>query len=125
MTKPLAGIRVIEIGNIIAGPLCGTLLADMGADVIKLEGRGGDMSRAIPPHQNGESISFAALNLHVQIHAAAQLLLALRPAAQDFYLLRQSRMGVQRGAAAVNGISIVGCGECARYTGGIERLDPG
>ena len=62
MTKPLSGIRVIEIGNIIAGPLCGTLLADMGADVIKIEPLKGDMSRAIPPHINGESVSFAALN---------------------------------------------------------------
>ena len=37
MPKPLAGIRVIELANFIAGPLCGTLLADMGADVIKVE----------------------------------------------------------------------------------------
>ena len=35
--KPLAGIRVIELANFIAGPLCGTLLADMGADVVKVE----------------------------------------------------------------------------------------
>ena len=33
MAKPLAGIKVIELANFIAGPLCGTLLADMGADV--------------------------------------------------------------------------------------------
>ena len=37
MPQPLAGIRVIELANFIAGPLAGTLLADMGADVIKLE----------------------------------------------------------------------------------------
>ena len=37
MSKPLAGIRVIELANFIAGPLCGTLLADMGADVVKVE----------------------------------------------------------------------------------------
>jgi crotonobetainyl-CoA:carnitine CoA-transferase CaiB-like acyl-CoA transferase len=62
MAKPLAGIRVIELANFIAGPLAGTLLADMGADVIKVEPPGGDMSRAAPPIRNGESVSFAALN---------------------------------------------------------------
>jgi CoA:oxalate CoA-transferase len=62
MTKPLAGIRVIELANFIAGPLCGTLLADMGADVIKVEPPGGDMSRAAPPIRNGESVSFSTLN---------------------------------------------------------------
>jgi crotonobetainyl-CoA:carnitine CoA-transferase CaiB-like acyl-CoA transferase len=62
MSKPLAGIRVIELANFIAGPLCGTLLADMGADVVKVESPGGDMSRATPPIRNGESVSFTALN---------------------------------------------------------------
>jgi crotonobetainyl-CoA:carnitine CoA-transferase CaiB-like acyl-CoA transferase len=62
MAKPLAGIKVIELANFIAGPLCGTLLADMGADVIKVEPPKGDMSRATPPIRNGESVSFVALN---------------------------------------------------------------
>jgi len=62
MPKPLAGVRVIELANFIAGPLAGTLLADMGADVIKVEPPGGDMARATPPIRNGESVSFAALN---------------------------------------------------------------
>jgi crotonobetainyl-CoA:carnitine CoA-transferase CaiB-like acyl-CoA transferase len=62
MTKPLAGIRVIELANFIAGPLAGTLLADMGADVIKIEPPKGDMGRAMPPRTNNESVSFVALN---------------------------------------------------------------
>ena len=62
MPKPLAGIRVIELANFIAGPLAGTLLADMGADVIKVEPPKGDMARATPPNRNGESVSFVALN---------------------------------------------------------------
>ena len=62
MSKPLAGIRVIELANFIAGPLAGTLLADMGADVIKVEPPSGDMGRATPPIRNGESVSFVALN---------------------------------------------------------------
>ena len=62
MPKPLAGIRVIELANFISGPLCGTLLADMGADVIKVEPPKGDMGRATPPIRNDESVSFTALN---------------------------------------------------------------
>lgn len=63
MAKPLAGMRILEIGNLIAGPFCGMLMADMGADVIKIERpKAGDMTRGMPPFINGESASFAALN---------------------------------------------------------------
>ena len=62
MPKPLAGIRVIELANFIAGPLAGTLLADMGANVVKIEPPQGDMGRAMPPLSDGESVSFVALN---------------------------------------------------------------
>jgi crotonobetainyl-CoA:carnitine CoA-transferase CaiB-like acyl-CoA transferase len=62
MPQPLAGIRVIELANFIAGPLAGTLLADMGADVIKIEPPKGDMGRAMPPQRANESVSFVALN---------------------------------------------------------------
>ena len=62
MAKPLDGIRVLELANFIAGPFAGTLLADMGADVIKVEPPKGDMARATPPIRNGESVSFMSLN---------------------------------------------------------------
>jgi len=60
---PLAGITVIEICNVAAGPFCGLLLADMGADVIKVENPdGGDTLRGWPPLSDGYSENFAALN---------------------------------------------------------------
>jgi CoA:oxalate CoA-transferase len=63
MAQALAGIRVLELGNFIAGPLCGMLLADMGADVIKVEPpKAGDMMRASPPVINGESLVFTTIN---------------------------------------------------------------
>ena len=37
MSRPLEGIKILEFGNFIAGPFCGMLLADMGAEVIKIE----------------------------------------------------------------------------------------
>ena len=59
---PLEGVRVIEFCNVAAGPFCGMLLADMGADVVKVEPPGGDMLRQWPPHRHGYSENFASLN---------------------------------------------------------------
>jgi crotonobetainyl-CoA:carnitine CoA-transferase CaiB-like acyl-CoA transferase len=92
MSKPLAGIRVIELANFIAGPLCGTLLADMGADVVKVEPPGGDMSRATPPIRNGESVSFTALNRNKRSlaldlkHPQAQEVMRLLAAKSDVFV---------------------------------------
>ena len=60
---PLAGLRVLEIGNYMAGPFCGMQLADLGADVVKIEDpRGGDLSRRLEPFVAGESGNFVRLN---------------------------------------------------------------
>ena len=60
---PLGGIRVIEVGNYMAGPFCGMQLADLGADVVKVENpRGGDFARLLEPLAKGESGNFARLN---------------------------------------------------------------
>ena len=49
MTKPLEGIRVLDFGRVVASGYCGTLLADMGAEVIKVERPGGEFDRRIGP----------------------------------------------------------------------------
>jgi crotonobetainyl-CoA:carnitine CoA-transferase CaiB-like acyl-CoA transferase len=61
---PLDGIVVIELAHIMAGPVCGLMLADMGADVIKVEKvPGGDDSRRfLPPDIDGESAAFMIVN---------------------------------------------------------------
>ncbi|HTI47377.1 MAG TPA: CoA transferase [Casimicrobiaceae bacterium] len=61
---PLAGVRVLELAQIMAGPTCGMLLADMGADVIKVEKLpGGDDARGYrEPRVNGVSAPFLMLN---------------------------------------------------------------
>src|SRR3954465_12292882 len=58
----LRGVRVIEFCQIAAGPFAGLLLADMGADVIKVESPEGDGMRNWPPHTGGYSENFASLN---------------------------------------------------------------
>jgi crotonobetainyl-CoA:carnitine CoA-transferase CaiB-like acyl-CoA transferase len=60
---PLAGIRVLEVGNYMAGPFCGMQLADLGADVVKVENPdGGDMSREGGPFVEGEGANFLRIN---------------------------------------------------------------
>lgn len=59
---PLHGITVIEFCNVAAGPFCGMLLADMGANVIKVEAPSGDTLRQWPPLTDGYSENFASLN---------------------------------------------------------------
>ena len=62
-TLPLEGVRVIELCNVAAGPFCAMLLADMGADLIKVENpKGGDTLRSWPPISDGYSENFASLN---------------------------------------------------------------
>ncbi|MBT7451817.1 MAG: CoA transferase, partial [Rhodospirillaceae bacterium] len=61
-TLPLAGIRVIEFCHVAAGPFCAMTLADMGADVVKVEPLKGDGLRAWPPFSDGYSENFASIN---------------------------------------------------------------
>jgi len=62
-TGPLAGVRVLDIGTMIAAPFGASLLADFGADVIKVELPGsGDSSRALLPKPEGVSVRWASLN---------------------------------------------------------------
>jgi len=62
MEKPLAGVRVVEFCSTAAGPFCAMLLADMGAQVVKVEPPEGDGLRQWPPITGGFSENFAAVN---------------------------------------------------------------
>lgn len=59
---PLDGVLVVEFGNLIAAPYAGMLLADLGARVVKVEPRSGDLGRQFGPYQKGESAFFMAVN---------------------------------------------------------------
>jgi len=59
---PLAGVRVIELGSVLAGPFCGMLLADLGAEVIKVEPPRGDDARTFGPFVDGASTYYRLVN---------------------------------------------------------------
>lgn len=62
-SAPLSGIRVVDFTHVISGPFTTQILADLGADVVKVEGLdGGDIGRAMGPSQGGMSHYFAAFN---------------------------------------------------------------
>jgi len=61
--KSLTGVRVLDLSRVLAGPYCTMMMADHGAEVIKIEMPGtGDDSRAFPPMAGGESAYFASIN---------------------------------------------------------------
>ncbi len=63
MPGPLQGIKVIDLTRVLAGPFCTMTLADLGAEIIKIEKPGtGDDSRAFGPHLHGESAYFMSIN---------------------------------------------------------------
>lgn len=60
---PLRGVRLIDLTQFLAGPFCTQILADLGAEIIKIEPQAGDPSRALPPYfYKGEGAYFLAIN---------------------------------------------------------------
>lgn len=63
MTYALEGVTVLDLSRVLAGPYCAMMLADMGADVLKLEEpEGGDESRTWPPFVAGEASGYLSMN---------------------------------------------------------------
>ncbi len=103
MTGPLAGLRVVDLTQYLAGPFCSMFLADLGAEVIKVEPfDGGDGARAFgPPFVNGESAGFLTLNrnkrsLAVNLKHAEGRAILLRLIARADVVLENFRPGVAR-----------------------------
>ncbi|MFM0558010.1 CoA transferase [Paraburkholderia sediminicola] len=111
----LEGVRVIEICNVAAGPFCGMLLADMGADVVKIEHpEGGDSLRSWPPITDGFSENFASLNrnkrsIALNLKDAEDVRLAKALIGDSDVLIENNRPGVMDrlglGYAAFAGIN--------------------
>lgn len=100
MIRPLAGVKVLDFSTLLPGPLCTLLLAEAGADVLKIERPGaGDDMRAYPPLAGSDSATFALLNrgkrslaIDLKAPGAADRLLAL--AREADVVVEQFRPGV-------------------------------
>jgi len=97
---PLAGVKVLDLSRVLAGPFASMILADLGADVIKVEECGrGDGTRTIPPFVNGESHYFLSINrnkksIAIDLKRPEGRDLILKLAAQNDVLLENFRPGV-------------------------------
>lgn len=97
--KPLQGIKVLDLTRVLAGPYCTALLADLGAEIIKLEPPHGDDYRHIGPFKDGESALFTLNNrgkksLALDLKSPADLMLAQDIAARVDVVVENFRPGV-------------------------------
>jgi crotonobetainyl-CoA:carnitine CoA-transferase CaiB-like acyl-CoA transferase len=133
----LEGVRVLDFSQVGAGPTCGMLLGDMGADVIKIEAPGGDLGRKLgPPWQAGESVVSMSFNrnkrsIAIDMKRAEGPQLVERMAAQAEVVLESFRPGVMDrlgiGYAALSAINprVVFCSVSAYGQSGPWRDKPG
>jgi CoA:oxalate CoA-transferase len=101
MATGLEGLRLVDFTTTIAGPHCTRLLADLGADVIKVEAPEGDMMRGRPPMRDGASTSFGQLNagkqsVVIDLKHPAGLTAAKRLIATADVLVENFRPGVMQ-----------------------------
>ncbi len=109
---PLAGVRVVDFSRLLPGPWCTQMLADMGADVVKIEApESGDPSRHNPPRQRAHSAYFASVN-----RGKRSVVLDLRdPAGQEAALRLVERADVVIESFAVGVAARLGIDyECVR-----------
>jgi crotonobetainyl-CoA:carnitine CoA-transferase CaiB-like acyl-CoA transferase len=106
MTAPplsLTGVRVLDLSRVLAGPFCAMLLADLGAEVIKVEDTGsGDESRTWPPHKDGESAAYLVINrnkrdMTLDLKAPEGIAVLQRLVARADVLIENFRTGTMEG----------------------------
>lgn len=100
-TRPLAGVKVVEFCQIASGPFTGMLLADYGAQVVKVEPPEGDAMRTWPPLSAGYSENFASLNrgkrsIALDLKRPQDLAVARRLALDADVLVENSRPGAMQ-----------------------------
>jgi crotonobetainyl-CoA:carnitine CoA-transferase CaiB-like acyl-CoA transferase len=96
---PLAGIRVLDISGMGVGPVTGMLLAELGADVVKVEPPHGDLALTVPPTQRGTSVLYIAANIGkrgavLDLKDPEDLERARRLVAQSDVFIENFRVGV-------------------------------
>ena len=92
---PLAGIRVVEFSHVVMGPACGVILADLGADVIKIEPPGGDKTRTLGAASAGLFTTYGRnkRSVAVEVGTPEGLAFAKRVVARSDVLIENFRPG--------------------------------
>lgn len=98
-TRPLDGLKILDFTRVLAGPYATALMADLGAEVIKVEGPGGDEYRQVGPFREGESALFQTANrgkrsIVLDLKDPADCEVARRLAARADVLVENFRPGV-------------------------------
>ncbi len=96
---PLGGLRVLDLSRVVAGPFAGRMLSDLGADVVKVEGPEGDVSRVWGEVRNGASGFYAQQNagkrnISIDLKAPGAVELVLQLAAKADIVIENFRPGV-------------------------------
>ncbi|UCE84785.1 MAG: CoA transferase [Deltaproteobacteria bacterium] len=94
LTGPLAGVRVIEATTTWAGPMCGCLLADFGADVIKVEHPDGEVARHAPPFLSTAEAAVSFMHATVNRNKRSLTLDLRQPGGRDVFLRLAERADV-------------------------------
>jgi len=94
LSGPLAGIRVLEATTSWAGPMCGCMLADLGADVIKVEATDGEVGRKVPPWLTGEDGRVSFLHATVNRNKRSLTLDLRHPDGRDIFLQLAARSDI-------------------------------
>lgn len=133
----LQDIRVIDFSHIVAGPVCGMLLGDMGADVVKVESPDGELGRAIgPPWLHGESVVSLSVNrnkrglaVDLRHQSARDAVLKMAACAdvivESFRPGVMERLGLGYDAVAKLNPGVVYCSISAYGQSGAQRHMPG
>lgn len=132
----LRGLRVIEFCEVAAGPYCAMLLADLGAEVIKVERPGGDAMRSWPPVTDGYSENFASINRNKRSivldmkeeagrDAARQLVLGADIVVENFRPGVMERLGIDFAAMSALNERLIYCSISAYGQSGPRSTEGG
>ena len=94
LTGPLDGVRVIDATTSWAGPMCACMLADLGADVVKVEAREGEVARRIPPSLPGHDVPVGFAQATVNRNKRSLTLDLRRPEGRDIFLKLATRSDI-------------------------------
>src|SRR5216117_1142959 len=106
-TGPLADLRILDLTQALAGPFCTMLLADLGADVIKVEPPQGDMTRGMPPFpEDREGCDYGGYFASINRNKRSIVLDLKSEADRDAFLRLSERADAEEGVAVGLGLQV-------------------